>query len=402
MKHILLIGGRGQELGKIEKLGLSYSMIQIPERVTEEQAAGARHYAVKDYHRLSEILPIVRDWHAADPFDAVVSFVEYGLEPASRCAIELGIPGDNLTAVLQTRDKTRMREVLNRHGLSPVRHRVCDVLADARDFMAELHGQPIVLKPPAGGLSEGVFIVETNAELAERWAWTELVADGPILVEEYLSGPEYSVESVSRDNKHEVVMITEKLTTDFPRFVELGHQVPARLGRSEWTEIAELIVTFLDLIDQKVGPVHSEVKMTPSGPRIIEAQTRVGGDQIWEMCEMVSGVDMIAETFATLLALPPPQRTPRAQAAAIRFFSYENGRILDVRGVSAAERAPGVVRVRCTLEAGRELGRLTSSESRQGYVLCHGLTTADAVTKAESAHDLVRVVLTPATGAPTR
>ena len=401
-EHVLLIGGRGHEVGKVDKLGLRYSMIQISERVNERHAAGAQHYAVANYRRIGEILPIARAWHAADPFDAVASFTEYGLDPASRCAIDLGVPGDNLTAVLLTRDKTRTRELLNHNELSPVRHRVCAALADARDFMAELNGQAIVLKPPAGGLSEGVFIVETQDQLPERWAWTSLVADGPILAEEYLSGPEYSVESISRHGRHEVVMVTEKLTTGFPGFVEVGHQVPARLDNTDRRRIEKLIGDFLNLIEQKTGPVHSELRLTPSGPRLVEAQTRIGGDQIWEMCEMVSGVDMIAETLAALLGLPSPPRTPSAPAAAIRFFSYENARILDVQGAAAAENAPGVVRVHCTLERGQELGSLASSNSRQGYVLCQGSSTHDAAVKAEAAHDLVRVDRAPILAMSTR
>jgi biotin carboxylase len=400
--HVLLIGGRGHEVGKVAKLGVRYSMIQIPERVNERQAAGAQRYAVADYRRIGEILPIARAWHAADPFGAVASFTEYGLDPASRCAIDLGVPGDNLTAVLLTRDKTRTRELLNHNGVSPVRHRVCVALGDAHDFMAELKGQPIVLKPPAGGLSEGVFVVETQDQLAERWAWTSLVAGGPILAEEYLSGPEYSVESISRDGRHEVVMVTEKLTTGFPGFVEVGHQVPARLGHADQREIEKLTGDFLNLIGQKTGPVHSELRLTPSGPRLVEAQTRIGGDQIWEMCEMVSGVDMIAETVAALLGLPSPPRTPSAPAAAIRFFSYENARVLDVQGVAAAENAPDVVRVQCSLERGQELGRLISSDARQGYVLCRGASTHDAAVKAEAARDLVRVDRAPIMAMPAR
>ncbi|WP_228717988.1 ATP-grasp domain-containing protein [Kitasatospora acidiphila] len=389
--HVLFIGGRGHELPKAQRLGLRYSMIQIPERVDEQQAAGARHYAVLDYTRLDRILPVVRAWHAADPFDAVVSFTEYGLEPASRCAIELGLPGDNLTAVLRTRDKTRTRELLNRRGLSTVRHRICEQPSDAREFMAELAGVPVVLKPPAGGLSEGVFLVETEAQLAERWSWTCRFADGPLLVEEFLTGPEYSVESISRDGKHEVAVVTEKLTTTTPGFIELGHQQPARLTPADRAGIDELTHAFLGLIEQRTGPVHTELRLTPSGPRLIEAQTRVGGDQIWELCERVSGIDMIAETLAHLLDLPVPARTPVAPAAAIRFFCYENALVRGVRGRAEAQRAPGVVRLQCTLRPGQRLGPLSSSNSRQGYVICDGTDTEDAVRNAETARDLVRV-----------
>ena len=398
-QHVLLIGGRGHELPKVRGLGLRYSMIQVPERASEQQSAGAENYTVLDYRRLDDVVPVARAWHAADPFDAVLSFTEYGLEPASRCAIDLRVAGDNLAAVLLTRDKSRTRELLDRFGLSPVRHRLCTEPADARDFMAELGGRAIVLKPPTGGLSEGVRLVRSEAELAEHWFWTSRVAEGPILAEEYLSGPEYSVESVSQDGKHEIVMVTEKLTTGAPGFVELGHQMPARLDRTEREAIDDLVVRFLDLIGQRTGPVHTELRVTPSGPRLIEAQTRIGGDQIWEMTELVTGVDMISETLAGLLGLHAPARTPAARAAAIRFIAFENTTVADVKGLAEAREAPGVLRLRCTLAPGRALGTIASSDSRQGYILCEGHDTQDAVARAEAARDLVRIERAPLHGA---
>ncbi|MGW4702796.1 ATP-grasp domain-containing protein [Streptomyces sp. NPDC004285] len=400
-QHILLVGGRGHELPKAAALGVRHSMVQVPERASDEQAALAVRYAVLDYRNLDELLALVRDWHATDPFDAVLSFTEYGLDPASRVARDLGVPGDNLTAVVATRDKTRTRALLDRHGLSPVRHRVCATEAEAGDFLAGLGGRAVVLKPPSGGLSEGVYVVESEAQLAERWAWTKAVAGPePVLAEEYLTGPEYSVESVSRHGRHEVVMVTEKLTTGFPGFVELGHQVPARLGAGELDAVEKLVLEFLDVIGQRTGPVHSELRLTPDGPRLIEAQTRVGGDQIWEMCELVSGADQITETMSALLGLPDPPRVPRARAAAIRFFARENVRVRHVEGIPEAGRAPGVLRVVCGLRSGRDLGPLLSSDSRQGYVLCTGDTTQDAVARAEAARDLVRVDSAPLAAAP--
>ncbi|MFB6836229.1 ATP-grasp domain-containing protein [Streptomyces sp. NPDC056361] len=390
-RHVLFVGGPGHEVPKARRLGLRYSMIQIPERDNADHRAGAENYAVLDYRKSEEILPVVREWHAADPFDAVLSFTEYGLEPASRCAHELGVAGDNLQAVLATRDKTRTRELLDRHGLSPVRHRVCADPAEAGAFMAALGGGPIVLKPTAGGLSEGVYLVTEDSQIAERWTWTTRWTDGPVLAEEYLDGPEYSVESLSRDGKHEIVMVTEKLTTGAPGFVELGHQQPARLAPEVREAIDALVLRFLDLIGQRTGPVHTELRVTAAGPRLIEAQTRAGGDQIWELTELVTGVDVISETFAGLLDLPAPARTPRAQGAAIRFLAFEHTTVGEVHGLEDARRAPGLVRMVSTLTPGRVLTDLASSDGRQGYVICQGESTADAVAKAEAARDLVRL-----------
>jgi biotin carboxylase len=399
-RHVLVVGGLDHTLDKLEKLGIRYSIMQIPQRVTDKQLRNASRLVVMNYEDMDEVMLIARAWHSRDPFDAVISFTEYGLHPASQCAIELGIPGNNLEAVLLTRDKIKMRDLLDRHGLSPVRYRVCETVDDARHFFRELGGEPMVLKPFAGGLSEGVFFVDAEDHLAERWGWTRETTNGPVLAEEFLSGPEFSVESISINGKHEIAMITEKITTELPRFIELGHQVPARLDAPTQSRIKELVIGFLNLIGQGTAPAHTEIRLTQSGPKIIESQTRIGGDQIWEMCEMVSGVDLMSETVAALTDLPRPKRTPIARAAAIRFFSCENARILDVRNVDAAEKAPGVVRVKCLFKAGQTCGNLTSSDSRQGYVLCTGNSIDEAMMNADTARDAVKVDWEPVAATP--
>ncbi|MCG3462479.1 ATP-grasp domain-containing protein [Xenorhabdus bovienii] len=390
-KHLLIVGGRDHTLDKVEKLGVRYSMLQIPELVNKRQFENAERYAVMDYENLDEVLSIARAWHYLDPFDAVVSFTEYGLMPASQCAIDLGIPGDNLNAVQVTRDKIKMRALLEQHALSPVRHQMCQTLADARAFLQKLGESSMVLKPFAGGLSEGVYFVHNESELEEKWRWTREATSGPILAEEFLQGPEFSVESISLHGKHEIVMVTEKLTTELPRFIELGHQAPARLDVQTHERIHQLVDDFLCVIDQQTSPAHTEIRLTSSGPKIIESQTRIGGDQIWEICQMVSGVDLMSETIATLVGLPLPQRKPVANAAAIRFFSYENVRVQKVSGISDAAQYPGVIRLICSLHEGVDIGTMVSSDSRQGYVLCTGSSPEEAVYRAEAARGAVIV-----------
>ncbi|WP_433261044.1 ATP-grasp domain-containing protein [Actinosynnema sp. CS-041913] len=395
-KHVLVVGGPSTILPKLAALGLRHSMVQLPELVRPEQYAAAERYGVLDYRVEAELAAVSRAWHAVDPFDAVVSFTEYGLEPASRTAADLGVAGDNLAAVRATRDKTTTRALLDRAGLSPVRYRVCADVAEASAFLREVGG-PVVLKPRDRGLSEGVYLVADESDLARRWALTTEVESGAVLVEEFLDGPEFSVESISFDGAHEIAMITEKVTTPLPRFVELGHQVPARLDESTRADVVGLVTRFLDLIGQTTGPAHTELRLTRTGPRLIESQTRIGGDQVWELCELVSGVDLMAENIAHLVGVPRPGRAPVASAAAIRFFAHENVLVRDVRDVAAAGTAPGVVRVECTLAAGQELGPLLSSASRQGYVLATGGTVQEAVAAAERARDLVRVKTEPLT-----
>lgn len=47
------------------------------------------------------------------------------------------------------------------------------------------------------------------------------------MVEEYMEGPEVSVETLSVNGVCHVIQITDKLTTDAPYFVEMGHSQPS-------------------------------------------------------------------------------------------------------------------------------------------------------------------------------
>lgn len=390
-KHILIVGGRDHTLDKADKLGVRYSMIQVPELSTEKQIKGATRYLLADYEKIDEVLAVARAWHSIDPFDAIVSFAELGMYAASICAIDLGLPGANLDAVVQTRDKIKTRALQAKHGRGGVAYQICETLADAAAFLARMGGKPIILKPFAGGGSAGVAFVPDQQALAAGWEWSRAAAAGATLAEEYLDGPEYSVESLSKHGQHEVVMITEKITTDSPHFIELGHQVPARLSSTEWAQVSAQVIELLDLVNQRTGPAHTEIRITSDGPRIIESQTRIGGDQIWEMTEIVTGVDMMGETIAALLGIAAPPRTVVAPAAAIRFFALENQKVIKVANLEQAAAAEGVLRLHCTIKAGNEIGPLKWSESRQGYVLCTGQSVDAAMRNAEHARSLVQV-----------
>ncbi|UXH77470.1 ATP-grasp domain-containing protein [Roseateles amylovorans] len=393
--HVLIVGGRDHTVKKVQALGLRFAMIQSSDLVSELQFKQASRYLVTDYKDLEEVIETAKLWHALDPFDAVVSFAEYGLHAASVCANVLGLPGGNEQAVLMTRDKFRMRQLLREHQLSAVDYALCQDEADVRAFFDRLGGRPMVLKPFDGGGSIGISYVDAAAGIPDAWAWTRNACKGRILAEEFLEGQEYSVESISRNGRHEVVMITEKLTTQAPHFIELGHQMPARLSPETRQAVVDTVTRLLDVVEQQTAPAHTEIRVGPQGVKIIESQTRIGGDQIWEMTELVSGVDLMSETLCELLGLPAPARRPVAPAAAIRFFARENEQIESVANLDRATSSEGVVRLSCTLKAGQRLGKLTWSESRQGYALCQGETVEQAVENAERAVAAVQVTATP-------
>ena len=393
-KHILLIGGRDHTIHKLKKLGIDYTLFQTPSLTTEEQRNSSKRLIVCNYENTDEVLNIAKSIHLFDQFDAVVSFAEYGMYTAAICAKELNLPSNDIEPVIYTRDKIKMRNLLGEHKLGTVKYKVCEDISDVYQFFHGLNNEPIVIKPFSGGGSSGVSFISNESEIEAAWKWTCDTGVMPVLAEEYIDGNELSVESISLSGKHKIAIITEKQTTGFPNFIETGHQAPARLDEETKRQIEKLVIQFLNLIGQKTGPAHTEIKLSKKGPKIIESQTRIGGDQIWEMTEIITGIDLMSETICHFLSIPISPNKSSAHATAIRFFTYENEEIKSILNLDEIRKLPNVIRVTCTLKAGQKLGPLKSSESRQGYVFCQGNDVEEAIYNTEFAKNQLVVETT--------
>lgn len=274
-------------------------------------------------------------------------------------------------------DKHAMRDLLARRGLSPVSYEAAPTRREVPAAVERI-GHPAVVKPAALAGSRGVFLWREARDLA---AWTALVDqygyDGPFLVEEYLRGPEYSVETLSRDGRHQVVGITEKLLGPPPLFVEVGHVHPAPLPQDRRRAVEELTTEFLTACGYRFGPAHTEVIWTRRGPRIVESQARLGGDRIPRLIELATGLDIEQAIFAALADRPAEPTAPTATAT-VRFFTFPPGRVDGIRGLEAAARLGHVDELSLRLRPGDTVPAVRDSKSRHGHVIVSGATPEEA------------------------
>jgi biotin carboxylase len=390
LTHILIIGGLGPTVTSATSLSpsLELTMFQKAELYSPVQAALMNRTYVFDYSDAEESMALARELHARHRLDAIVSFTEYGQEPAALIQHALGIVGNPLRPVELTRDKLKMRRLMAEHGFPSARYRECQSFEELRSFYEQLR-RPLILKPVKGSGSEGVSSIDSFEGLQGAWQRASAAGLFPLMAQEYLEGPEFSVETQSRNGVHELVVVTEKLTTDKPSFVEVGHLLPAALPDAELKAIEETVLGFLDLVGHQLGPAHTEIRLTSEGPRIIESNIRAGGDFIPELVLLALGVDLILETLDFVAGGPIPQRRGDRGAAAIRYFARTNCTVRGVDGLDAARALPGVVRIDCDVQPGQALGPLLSSDSRQGYVIATGSNLPEARQNAERAFQQV-------------
>src|SRR3954454_4084885 len=219
-RTVLIVGGKLKILQKARALGLDVIYLQRPDDFHAEHAALVHGALLLAYTDWRIVRPIVQAAHEAFGFRAAVSLTEFGLEPASLICDLLGLEGNPFEVSHRLLDKWEMRCHLAQAGGPMVAAAVVEGPESMREFGRE-HGYPLIVKPARGTASFGVMRLERASEADDAWRRIgALQADrdrghvhhGGFVVEEYVDGPEYSVEAFTFSGRHVVIAVTEKET----------------------------------------------------------------------------------------------------------------------------------------------------------------------------------------------
>lgn len=332
---------------------------------------------------------------------AVTSSSEYFVATAAELAGSLGLPHPDPAAVRACRDKASQRRALRAAGLAgPDFASATD--PDAAAEAAQRIGLPVVIKPTAGSGSIGVRRcadagqVRAAADAILRGTLAGLPAQRTVLVEQYLDGPEFSVETLDE----QVVGVTAKHLGSEPYFVEIGHDFPAPITDERRLSIGEAALSALRALGLGWGPAHVELRLTSAGPRIVEVNPRLAGGMIPRMVEAATGIDLIGHAVARAAGRDEPVLPTRAAAASIRFLvAASSGRLAAVSGLDAARQQPGVIEVALTGQLGQDVVLRHSFQDRLGYVIASGEDGQVAARAADQALALLLASIAPAADA---
>jgi biotin carboxylase len=297
-EHVLVIGG-GREIPSLlrrhqpgSRTSVLCQLSLVPK--LREVTAHERVVAFRPDSEDGEWIEAARRIHAEDPVTAVATFGERDQSRAAVVAAALGLTGHAPQTVAAVHDKALMRRVLAEAGIEEVRSSIVDSAAPLAGWLKENPGRWVV-KPLDGSGSAGVSIVSDPEEAPAAYArctgssHTGRSGSAGVLVEEYLDGVQVSVESLSEGGEHCVVAVTRKYS-DPRTLVELGHVVPSGLPREPVVEYTGRLLTTLGV---RNGVCHTELVLTPRGPRTIETHLRLAGDEIPYLVRDAVGVDLV-------------------------------------------------------------------------------------------------------------
>lgn len=271
---------------------------------------------------------------AREPAAGVLCWDEARIHATARVARLLGLPGGDPDAVERCRDKYLSRSALAAAGVRQPSFALVGTVGEAL-AAAERIGYPVILKPRAAAASYGVVLVHDRQELAARFGFSHDATvpeaprhPSPVLVEEFIGGPEISVDSVIAGGMVTPVFVAHK-DVGFPPFFEetqhLVHHPDALLGDPALRASLQSAHAALGVRD---GWTHSEFKLTAEGPALVEVNARLGGDLVPYLGLRASGTDPGLLAAAAACGEPVRVTSDREMVAGVRFLYAQRDDVL--------------------------------------------------------------------------
>jgi biotin carboxylase len=207
--------------------------------------------------------------------------MEKPMKLMSRLAQEMGYIYHSPEVVEKATNKYLMKQSLIANKVPTAKGKLFHSKSELKKELLEELKYPVIIKPKDSFSSRGVYKVKNYEEIFQFIDETiSFSSDGSFLVEEFLEGPEFSIESITYNGITEIIQYTEKFITPYPNTVEIGHLQPAPFTEYDRKCVDEVVKNGIKALGINNSASHAEIKLTKSGPFIIEIGARLGGDFI--------------------------------------------------------------------------------------------------------------------------
>jgi len=333
--------------------------------------------------------------------DAVVAADTPMLVLAATVAAAMGLPHNPVDAVRAALDKAAQRQRWAAAGVPQPSFRLVPAGECVRQA-AEAIGFPCVLKAVSLSASQGVLraddpaaAVEAARRIRQILDDAERPADEPLLIEEYLPGPELSIDGVLTAGDLTVTAVFDKPgMPDGPTFEETLLVSPSRLAERTLAAAVRTAADAARSLGLSTGPVHAELRICDRGPAMLELAPRSIGGLCSRALRFAGGVSLEEIVLANALGRPVPAGGGPAASCGIYMLPVARPGILRaVEGKADALAVSGVTGLTITIPPGQRVRPLPDGDRYLGFVYAEADTPADVEEALTAAVARLRVVI---------
>lgn len=331
------------------------------------------------------MLKIARDEHV----DGVIHpCSEVSMAVMGRINDELGLSGISREQAICATNKHLMRKAFEK-GNAPSPKSI--LAQDAEDAWSRLQNEfdtDAILKPSRNSGSRGIAKVSRNMDKGDFVrAYDEALSesrDHSVLIEQFIEGPEFSIEMIVWQGEIHVLTVTDKKTTGAPHFVELGHNQPSCFSDADVETLKAAAIAGVKALGVNNCACHAEAKLMNGKAYLMEVGARLGGDFIsTELTHLSTGVDMVAAAIGVALGVEPDLSVKEEpKGVCIRYFCPKPGKLVRISNTEVLNN-PHVYLWEIYPKEGDVIPAVTSSLCRSGHVIVTEKTPQKAIELAE-------------------
>ena len=386
MKKIMVLAAGLLQIDVIEKAkSMGYYVLAVDGNPKAPGFNVADKAICADIVNEEAMLKIARDEHV----DGVIHpCSEVSMAVMGRINDELGLSGISREQAICATNKHLMRKAFEKGNAPSPKSILAQDAEDAWNRLQNEFDTDAILKPSRNSGSRGIAKVSRNMDKGDFIrAYDEALSesrDHSVLIEQFIEGPEFSIEMIVWRGDIHVLTVTDKKTTGAPHFVELGHNQPSCFSDAEVETLKAAAIAGVRALGVNNCACHAEAKLMNGKAYLMEVGARLGGDFIsTELTHLSTGVDMVAAAIDVALGVEPDlSAKEEPKGVCIRYFCPKPGKLVSISNTEVLNN-PHVYLWEIYPKEGDVIPAVTSSLCRSGHVIVTEKTPQKAIELAE-------------------
>ena len=388
---LCICAGRWQLNGMLQAKKQGYKLFAVDGDKNAEGLKIADKFLVIDIHETKKIINYIKDQKIG--LGGVICLTsDIGQKTASIIREEFKLFGMSYKISKKMTNKEMQRGALtNKKGIDIPKWLIIEKYLNSNKIIEDI-GLPCVVKPVDSAGSRGVEIVYEEQDLEEKIRSASLFSSNSrVIVEEYIQGVEYTVETFTHKLATHLLLITEKSKLNKTLANEL---FSSELEEKDVIELTTKIEKIFKTLEYKYGAGHTEfIKRNSDGVFfLVESAGRGGGFLVADLLvPEASGFNLNEACVVQAMGDEPNKfLNTRNNKTLLRFIPSQDGVIQGISGFEAANKINNVV-AGCFVKIGDKTKKAQSDGDRIGYILTKGKTKLSALLLANKIEEKIKI-----------
>jgi len=251
---------------------------------------------------------------------------------------------------------------------------------------------PFIIKPTDSAGSRGVFKVESYQQPIKKYLQEAQTFSrtNEVIIEDYMDGDEYTVETFIEKGVVNVLAITEKKKIAAAKGLVAYELATTTQPLAIQQKITHLVKKAYQSVNYQNGAGHAEVIVMRNGDvGMVEIAGRGGGFLVFEkFVHYASGYDIVSNVIKQAMGEQPSPVHLKPQHTILHFFPNIAGTVTKILGFEDANQLVGI-EAASFVKVGDKLNAACSDGDRMGYFISYASTPEKAIVQAEQAKKLI-------------